>query len=264
MKNVICIVARNNSMRLPHKVLREVHGKKMIEHIISSMKMVESADEIYVCTSVDENDKILLDIASENQVKSYAGSRDAVIERILTVAEREKADNVIRVTGDNIFTDASCLDYAIRMHVENDADYTRVENLPYGVTGEVMKVSSLIDCCNSIDPDESEYLTVFMYDPEKYKCVVVTPPSEVQVPYTTLTVDTPDDWARTEFIYDKLNKDDVSLQDIIELSKQCDIPHFKLDPNSQVKLPRGVVITQAKYKEMNRKKMEKSIVLQMH
>ena len=39
-------------------------------------------DEIYLCTSIDPDDKILLQIAKKNDINGYAGSRDEVIDRI--------------------------------------------------------------------------------------------------------------------------------------------------------------------------------------
>lgn len=206
MKNIVCIIARTNSKRLPHKTLLDIGGKKTIEHIIDSMKELKYADKVYLCTSVDEEDNILLEIAEENGIEAYAGSRDSVIDRMLDVAKMENADNLLRVTGDNIFTDPIMLDFALKEHMEKDADYTRIERLPIGVTGEVMKVSAVKDCYSKIDPDKSEYLAVYMFNPDDYKCLTVLPPEKFNLPYQTLTVDTPRDWERTQFIFEHISE----------------------------------------------------------
>lgn len=263
MKNIICIIARTNSKRLPQKTIREVGGKKMIEHIIDSMKMVESADEIYLCTSVDEEDNVLLDIAADNGIQSYAGSREAVIERILSVADMENADNVLRVTGDNIFTDPIFLEFALEQHMENRADYTRVERLPLGVTGEVMRVEAVKECYGKIDPNFSEYLAYFMFNPKEYRCLTVLPPEKFNLPFQTLTVDTVDDWERTNFIFDNLKKNHVILGDIQELNERKKIPFFDIAKDSLVKLPEDRFVTYEEIRADYEQRIEQSISLQM-
>ena len=259
MKNIICIIARTNSTRLPHKTIREIHGKTMIEYIIDSMKEVKSATDIYVCTSVENEDQILLKIAEKNDIKGYAGSPKSVIDRILSVADQERADNVIRVTGDNIFTDPIMLEFALKRHMEQDADYTRVERLPLGVTGEVMKVNALKDCYQRIDPDKSEYLALFMFNPDQYKCLTVLPPEEFTFPFNSLTVDTVDDWKRTEFIFGHINEKRVYYGDIVELSRNHDIPYYTLSADSFIKLPDNQSVCYEKFREMYEEKIQKSI-----
>lgn len=259
MKNVICIIARNNSKRLPHKTIRELNGKRTVEIIIDAMKEVENVDEIYVCTSVDEEDKILVEIAEQSGVKAYAGSRDSVIDRMLDVAEIENADNIMRVTGDNFFTDPIMLDYALKEHMKNDADYTRVERLPLGVTGEVMKVSAVKDCYSKIDPDKSEYLAVYMFNPDDYKCLTILPPEKFSLPFNTLTVDTPSDWERTQFIVNNLKKEHIYMGDIQRLSEKEKIPYYDMSREGIVKLPDDETVTYEKFREMYEERISKSM-----
>lgn len=260
MKNIICIIARTNSRRLPHKTIREVKGRKTIEHIIDSMKEVTHADDIYLCTSIDEDDKILLDIAKGNGIKSFAGSREKVIERILAVAEIENADNVLRVTGDNIFTDPILLDYALEKHLDTKSDYTRVERLPLGVTGEIMKVSAVKDCHSKIDPKFSEYLAVYMFNPEVYKCLTILPPEKFNLPFNTLTVDTFNDWERTNFIFDNIKYNKIYFGDIQELSLKKKIPHFLLEKDMLIKLPDNKTVTYEEFRNDYETRIKKSSV----
>lgn len=263
MKNIVCIIARTNSKRLPHKTVLDIGGKKTIEHIIDSMKELKYADKVYLCTSIDEEDKILLEIARENDIEAYAGSRDSVIDRMLDVAEMENADNLLRVTGDNIFTDSIMLDFALKEHMEKGADYTRVEMLPIGVTGEVMKVSAVKDCYSKIDPDKSEYLAVYMFNPDDYKCLTVLPPEKFILPYQTLTVDTPQDWERTQFIFDHISEKKIYFGDIVTLSEKTDIPHYDMEKDGLVKLPNDESITYGEFREMYESRIKKSIQLTM-
>ncbi len=153
---VCCIVARTNSTRLPRKVLKRIGEKTMIEKIIYRMKSVPSLDAIYVATSAHPDDKILCDLAERHGVCSYAGSELSVIDRILDIARAEQATHIVRVTGDNIYTDSKLLDRLIRQALDEKVDYARVEGAPIGVTGEVIAVPALQNCLLRIDPDLSE------------------------------------------------------------------------------------------------------------
>lgn len=256
MKTVACIIARTNSKRLPQKVLKIINGKAMIEHIIENVKAIKEIDEIYICSSKNEEDKILEKIAEKNEIKFYGGSEKAVIERMLDVAEKEKAINVIRITGDNIFTDKFFLEEMLKWHKIKNVDYTRTEYISIGATAEIMKVDALKDCYKSINPDKSEYLFLYMFNPKKYKCLTLIPEEKYQRVYSSLTVDTEVDWKRTKFIFEKL-KDAINYFNIIELNKKDKIPNFEIDKNIQIKLPDNEEISYYLF----RKKLEEKILM---
>lgn len=256
MKTVACIIARTNSKRLPQKVLKIINGKAMIEHIIENVKEIKEIDEIYICSSKNEEDKILEKIAEKNEIKFYGGSEKAVIERMLDVAEKEKAINIIRITGDNIFTDKFFLEEMLKWHKIKNVDYTRTEYISIGATAEIMKVDALKDCYKSIDPDKSEYLFLYMFNPQKYKCLTLIPEEKYQRVYSSLTVDTEADWKRTEFIFEKL-KDAINYFNIIELNKKDKIPNFEIDKDIQIKLPDNEEISYYLF----RKKLEEKILM---
>ena len=120
MKNVACIIARTSSRRLKQKVLQDVNGHKLIEYIVQKTKKARNIDTIYICTSTEPEDAVLCEIAEKNGVKSYQGSLKSVIDRMLSVAEIENADNLIRITGDNVFTDEVYIDLMLKYHIENN------------------------------------------------------------------------------------------------------------------------------------------------
>lgn len=269
MRTVACIIARTASTRLPNKVLREINGKKLIEYIIEKMKNVSNLDAIYLCTSVDDDDQILLDIAKENGIKSYAGSRKSVIDRMLDVAKMENADNLVRVTGDNVFTDEFFLDRMIEEHNNHHMmDYTRTEYLPLGVTAEVINVSALERCYEMIDPEKSEYLLLYMFNPEEFNCQVLIPEESLMAEYSSLTVDTHEDFERTEFLIDRLYKNNrLYYDDIIKLNKKIKIPHFNIDKNLLVRMPNNNAITYAEFRSSiieQRINRSKKVVLEVN
>ena len=242
MKNVACIIARTESKRLPQKAIIDINGLRMIEYIIQKVKKSKLIDEIYVCTSTEESDKVLLDIAKKNGVKSYAGSLNSVIDRMLDVAEIEKADNLIRITGDNIFTDEVYIDLMLNYHLENKVDYTRTEYLPIGLTAEIIKYKALKDCYTLMDPNYSEYLYLYIFQPSIFKCQVLIPNQKHQNPNWLLTVDTPQDLERIQAIV-RNSKDLLNYNEIIEACNNNEIPNLEIHFKDNIKLPGGVFLT---------------------
>ena len=239
-KVVACIIARTNSTRLPKKVLKSVGNYILIEYLVEKIKKSKLVDEIYLCTSVDKNDKVLLNIAQELKIKSYAGSLDSVIDRMLDVAEIENATEVVRITGDNIFTDEVYLDIMINHHLKNKAEYTRTENLPIGVTAEVINVEALKICYSLMSPDESQYLMLYMFQPNIFKCLVILPEARHSKPNYTLTVDTPEDFERTLSII-TTNKI-LDLDQILEICDKKDIKNLIYEKKGVVKFPANLNI----------------------
>ena len=257
MKNVVCIIARTNSSRLGKKVLKEMSGLKMIEYIIHKMKRVKGVSKIYVCTSVDDEDQDLLVIAKENEVEGYAGSRESVIDRMLDVAKIEKADNVIRVTADNPFVDEVYLDMMCHYHEENKVDYTRTEYLPLGVTAEVISVEALKKCYSQMDPNESQYMMLYMFQPDVFKCQVLIPGESHQHPEWSLTVDTVQDWEKVMAIVEN-QSEPVNYAEILKINAAKAIDNLTYGQAEQVKFPANLMISYQAFRQEMDIRIEKS------
>lgn len=244
MKTIACIIARTNSTRLPEKVLREVISEvKLIEYLISKVKKAKQIDEIYLCTSIDKNDEILLEIAKKNNIKFYAGSKDSVIDRMLEVAKIENADNVVRITGDNIFTDEIYLDLMMKYHLKNFPDYTRTEYLPIGITSEIIKVSALKKCKEQMNPNESQYLLLYIFQPENFKCQVLIPEKKHSKPTMTFTVDTPEDFERTLKLVEEKKEGLLNFDEILNICKSKDIPNTEYEAGAAVRFPSNLIFS---------------------
>jgi len=265
VKTIGCIIARTISTRLPKKVLKNINDKTLIENIIEKTKRAKNIDKIYLCTSIDPEDSILLNIAEKSGIQGYAGSRESVIDRMLDVAELEKADNLVRITGDNIFCDDIFMDRMIELHNEYNADYTRTASLPLGITAEIFSVSGLKEMYNRLDPDQTEYLTYYVFFKENnLKKLVLYPPRKFQKPFYSLTVDTPADLERTLFIIEHLKmKKKIYLDDILKLNEKVKIPHLELDRNIQIKFPNNQKKLYGEYLEELKREYKKCIVLNL-
>lgn len=245
-KTIACIVARTVSTRLPLKIMRTVTpGYTMLDFILQRVKKINSICDIYICTSYEPVDDILEDVAEKNGVNIYRGSAEMVIERLISVGEKTSAENIIRITGDNVFNAWEYVDDLIQVHCSEKLDYSRIVNLPFGATPEIMSMKALRVCNENIDPMLSEYLTIFMFDPKNFSCGMVKYADLDDFSDIILTVDTPLDLIRTKsvlsnyFCNDKLL---ITTNEIVEIISKSNIPYSKVNMNANVKLPNNVTV----------------------
>jgi len=262
MKNIACIIARTNSSRLPKKVLRKVNNIKMIEYIIRKLKKSKLLDKIFLCTSNDSSDSVLVDIAKKEEIDFYCGHPENVLERMLAVGEIECADNLLRITGDNIFSDEVFIDLMLKHHLEEKADYTRTEKLPIGVTAEVMTLSSLKKCASTIDPLFSQYLMLYMFQPMINKCLVLLPTEKLSRPNWSLTVDTMSDWERTKKIIGS-RKELLSYDDILKICEEQKIDNLEFVNGGQVKFPADVIMSFEAVRHELENRIAKSLTIEI-
>jgi spore coat polysaccharide biosynthesis protein SpsF len=269
-KVVACIIARTVSKRLPLKVLRDFYPNVgMLDFLIQRVKTQKKIDEIYLCTSTESVDDILEDVALRNNIKIYRGSSDAVIERMLAVGAKENADVLIRITGDNPFTAVELINNQVDFLVEEKLDYVRVMDLPVGATAEVFTHEALVKCNELMDPSVSEYLMLYLFEPNNFKCGVIKA-FENDFSAYSLTVDNPDDLVRTKKIVEILQFDGdyskISLSKILMIIKDDTIllPAKIISPAGEVKLPFDKVISFQEFKLDMERRIQNSKYLKLY
>lgn len=267
-KVVACIIARTVSKRLPLKILRDLRpGLSMIDFLIQRIKSVQEIDELYLCTSEESVDDILEDVAVRNNIKLYRGSADAVIERMLAVAEIERADILLRITGDNPFASIEFINHQLQLLKNNNLDYVRVIDIPIGATTEVMTTKALKKCYDSMDPSVSEYLMLFLFEPNNFKCGIIKVFKD-DYSNCSVTVDTLDDLIRTKGILKILNQNhiDIKLKDLIKLYQNDDIklPAMRISSGGSIKYPYDKIITFDEFIEDMSRRKKNSMTLNLY
>lgn len=250
-KVIACIVARTVSTRLPLKVLRDLEPNvSLLDYLINRVKSVNSIDSIYICTSKNPVDDILEDVAKRNNINIYRGSEEQVIERLIGAAKIEKADYVVRITGDNPLTSTEFIDDQIKVMQEDGLGYTRLSNVPLGATAEVIRYSTLEQCNEIMDPDVSEYMMLYLFEPDTFNCGILIP-FENDYSMYSLTVDTQEDFIRVKKVIQSIGDGSsfITLRESVNFLEETEkITSGNVDEDTMVKLPYGKKI---KYKEFN-------------
>jgi len=107
------IQARMQSKRLPGKALLELGGKPLLAHVIDRTQRIEGVDAVVVATSIGEENAPLIELARSMSAGVFVGSIDNVLERYYLSAVEFGGDYIVRVTGDNPFTDPEYASMAV-------------------------------------------------------------------------------------------------------------------------------------------------------
>lgn len=220
MKTGFLITARLKSTRLPEKLLREVEGKAIFSHMIDRLKLAKSVSEIIICTSTNQQDDRLEDIASAEGISCFRGDEDDVVKRLSEAAERASLDYILSITADCPFSDPVYADRIVEMFKQTDADLIRALDLPHGAYSYGIKPSALRKVMEIKDDTNTEVWSRYFTDTDLFKVLdfPIDNPRHKQ-PELRMTLDYPEDLEFFKAVFARLYQPGkvFSFEEIIDL-----------------------------------------------
>lgn len=241
MKSAILITARLKSTRLPKKIIKTIHGKPMIKHMLDRLKLAKNSSKIIICTSTITQDDPLEKIAKEEEVMCYRGDAEDVLVRLKSAAEKFNIETVINCTADNPFVDPIYIDKLYEHHIREKNEFTKIEGLPWGTFSYAISTKALQKACELKNETDTEVWHGYFMDTGKFKwnSLKVTD-KEMLWPDLRLTVDLPEDFEMVTNIFDELydGLNVFSLRDIIKICrKKPEIPAINNHVLQKIGLP---------------------------
>lgn len=194
----IIVQARLGSTRLPGKVLREIAGKPLLEHVLGRLNGLRHNATVVVATTVEARDDAIAVWCNEKGVACYRGDELDVLDRYYQCARSYAFDHVVRLTADNPFTDIVELDRLIDLHLASGNDYTHAfGSLPIGVGSEIFTFAALEQSHREgWLAHHREHVNEYFTDmPQLFLIGTLVVPDAKSAPRLRLTVDTEEDWA---------------------------------------------------------------------
>lgn len=219
----IIIQARIGSTRLPGKVLKQIGNKALIEHIIFRLKKLKNSVKIIIATSDLKKDDELENFCKVNNVSCFRGSELNVLERYYLCAKENAFDHIVRLTGDNPFTDIEELDNLIDLHLKTKSDYSRsFAVLPKGIGSEIFTFDALDQSSKyGFKENHIEHVNEYIEENEdKFNISELKVSEEKNRPDISLTVDTPEDYRKACFIVENSNNEYITTEEAIKLCLQ--------------------------------------------
>lgn len=223
MKAAILITARLKSTRLPLKVLKTIHGRPMMGHMLDRLRLARGTRQIIICTSTVAGDDPLEEFARSEGVACYRGHPDDVLHRLTSAATQFGVHTVISCTADNPFVDPEYIDILLACHREHSYDFTKSIGLPWGTFAYALDHKAMVHACQLKDEIDTEVWGAYFTETGRFKCgVIQVEDAAVRWPELRLTVDTPEDFDLVTKIFDELYKPGkvFPLRDIVALCRQ--------------------------------------------
>jgi spore coat polysaccharide biosynthesis protein SpsF len=184
-------------------------GKPLIYHVIERAKAIKHVSAVVLAVPDDPSNAPLIDIAAQCGIEVFSGSEDNVLERYYRAAKKFGSDFIIRITGDNPFTDPEYASMAIEIVNESNADLTSITNLPIGTAVEVISMTALEQAYHSSATSyQLEHVTPYIKEhPEFF--TIDRHPIQINNPFDALrlTVDTGEDHALASAVFNALYRE---------------------------------------------------------
>jgi len=258
MQTVAIIQARMGSSRLPGKVLLDLAGKSMIQHVIERTQRAETVDTVLVATTTEPSDDPVAAFATSLGISCYRGSLHDVLDRYYQAARPLQPDVIVRITADCPLIDPALIDQTAQLITDNCSLITDfacnrlpppfTRSFPIGLDVEVCTFAALERAWKeSTATFHREHVMPFLYEgvalssPELTtdNCLLSTGISprgfriaqlHHQPDYGSLrwTVDTPEDLNFMREIFARLNDNpDFTWYDVLEIiHKEPELSHI--------------------------------------
>lgn len=224
MKIGAIIQARMGSTRLSGKVMKDLKGKTVLQHVIDRVHQSEMIDEIIIATTVHNRDNIIEQESLRCQVKVFRGSEENVLSRYYYAAKHYNLDTIVRITSDCPLIDSKVLDEMINHYQKNDYDIvsntgldTSNRTYPRGLDTEIFSFDTLRKAfINAKEKYHKEHVTPYIY--ENFRNVYYYK-NDIDYSRYRWTLDTEDDFRLIKEVYNNLylGKHDFYLKEIIGL-----------------------------------------------
>ena len=240
-QKVIAIVcARMKSTRFPGKVMWDINGSPMIEHVLRrASQLPRVSDVILAIPDTPDNNKLM----TAGQRSEYCdgvcmGSELDVLHRMLSVIRETQADAFYRVTADNPIIDSGLALWAWQEFEKADCDHAITHGGPDGTHIEIVKASVFKKLDEMVGDDAGlrEHPTLGVYKYYKvFKHITLEVPDDLKRDYR-LTVDEIEDAIVVRRLF-KEHGDDVTLASAIKfLDAHLDISAINAGVEQQTRI----------------------------
>jgi len=232
MRVVAIIQARMGSTRLPGKVMMEIQGKSMLQHVIERVSRAKLVDEVVIAASSLADAEVFSPLTT-----FYPGEHileNDLVGRYYKCAKVFKAGLIVRVCADNPCIEPGEIDKLIETYPKNshfqtlwqNAQPHNGNNYPDGIGAELYTLEQL-DLSNTmmVEPNFREHPHKFYYENIGYGTSVTGPqcPPEFARPDLRLDVNTQEDLNYIRDIFAQFPDNTFHIVDVIKYLNAKDV-----------------------------------------
>ncbi len=220
---VAIIQARLGSQRLPGKVLLDIAGQTMLEHVVRRVRKSKLIDRVVVATTTSAADDALVSACEHLGFEVMRGSEEDVLERFQDAAEESGARTIVRVCADSPFVDPEICDETIAAFLEADPPVDYASNklqpsFPLGLDVEVFSRETLDRAvAEATETFQKAHVTVYIYqNPSRFTLLPIV--NDQNLHSMRWTVDTDADLAFARKVFERFHgSNEFSWRDVVKL-----------------------------------------------
>jgi spore coat polysaccharide biosynthesis protein SpsF (cytidylyltransferase family) len=128
-RTAVIVQARFGSTRLPGKVLKDLAGHTVLEHVLHRCRAIAGADVVCCAVPAAGDSDAVAQAAERARAFVYRGDEHDVLDRYYRAAQAVDATVVMRVTSDCPLIDPAICEAVLRLRAHQGADYA-CNNMP--------------------------------------------------------------------------------------------------------------------------------------
>jgi spore coat polysaccharide biosynthesis protein SpsF len=197
----VLLQARMGSSRLPGKSMRMLAGHTMLAHAI--VRLQASGYPVALVTTTRSEDDCLVEAACHLRAEVFRGSDVDVLDRFAKAVQHFELHRVVRATADNPAVDIDAVSRMLSLLDRASADHVVEYGLPVGGAVEALRGSALLRAAaEATDPYDREHVTPLIKRNSEYRALAALAPGHVRRRGLRLTVDTEEDLAAMQRLFD--------------------------------------------------------------
>lgn len=166
MRTICLIAARMSSVRLPGKVLADLAGKPLLQHVVERVSQAKTLDGVVVATGDLPANQPIVEFCQWQHWDYYHGSEDDVLSRFHWAALWRNAKVIVRVTGDCPLHSGEEIDRVVRFFRQGHYEYAAncfPPRLPDGLDSEVIMMRALTAAnVEAVSKSDREHVTPWL------------------------------------------------------------------------------------------------------
>ena len=163
------IPARLNSTRFPNKVIFNLNGKLIVEHVYDKVSQCESIDHLVVAVDSEKTRNLI----NCSNIMMTSDKHQSGTDRVAEVANKYECDIVVNIQGDEPGIDSKLIDKLISLFnnpevkmasiASTDLDETDLKNINVVKVNLDKDNNALSFLRNNLEPDKKYYRHVGIY-----------------------------------------------------------------------------------------------------
>lgn len=217
----IIIQARMGSTRLPSKIMLNIQGKAVFKYQLERLSSL--IYPVYIATTINPNDKTIVDFATANNLQYFRGSEDNVLERFFECAKLFKIETIVRITSDCPLIDTDIINQGITEYLEAGNPQLFLSNtlertFPRGSDFEIFSFDQLKFAFeNATEGWDTEHVTPFIWENKSGTTIIRQFKQDKDYSAYRLTLDTPEDMELISILIEKYQAHTLSMDQICDI-----------------------------------------------